>query len=637
VVRGLLGLLGALTLLLLVPASARAADGERIVSFTADYAVQADGSADVSETIVYDFGSGVHHGIKRYLITQQGYQDSKTQHRVYPLGDVTVSSPTGAPADLDVSDFGANTVVRIGNPDETVDGQQTYLVRYHLAHVVNGFPDHVELFWNVTGSQTSVPTDKVSVTVHGPAPVTAAKCFFGDQGSTTECAAAPGPTATYTAGPLAAYQQVTVVASFPKEAFTDTAPALQQGGTDTSGSFGGQQSPLSPGAAKAVSLLGVGAGLTLPVLAAALMGFLVWTRGRDEQYAGLTPGLLPADGAEGQVVHGSPAGAVAVQFQPPQGVQPGMVGTIIDETANTIDVSATVVDLAVRGFLRIEETQSGGVAGMLTRTDWQLTALQPPPGEQLLTYEQILFNGIFREANPVLLSSLKNQFSSTLQDAQSEMYAEVVRRGWFRKSPQSQRRVWTGLGLALVFVGVASGWVLGLHSSATDARGGLHFWLPSGVIFAAGLVVAGLIVWLLGQRMAARTARGSAVLSQSLGFKQYLLTAEANQIAFEEASNLFSRYLPFAIVFGVADRWARVFGDVASAAQAAGTPLVMPGWYLFGPGGFGGFGDIAHGVDSFSTTASGTFTSTPGSSGASGFGGGGFAGGGGGGGGTGSW
>ena len=94
---------------------------------------------------------------------------------------------------------------------------------------------------------------------------------------------------------------------------------------------------------------------------------------------------------------------------------------------------------------------------------------------------------------------------------------------------------------------------------------------------------------LLGKRMAARTADGSAVLAQSLGFKQYLVTAEANQIRFEEAQDIFSRYLPYAIVFGVADRWARVFDEVAESAAAAGQSLDVPTWYVFSGGGFGGF------------------------------------------------
>lgn len=137
--------------------------------------------------------------------------------------------------------------------------------------------------------------------------------------------------------------------------------------------------------------------------------------------------------------------------------------------------------------------------------------------------------------------------------------------------------------------------------------------------------------------MAAKTAEGSAVLAQSLGFKEYLTTAEAGQIAFEEASNIFSRYLPYAVVFGVADRWARTFAQVAEAAEAAGQTLMMPTWYIYSGHAFPDFTSIANGVESFSTTSTGTFTSTPGSSGASGFGGGGFSGGGGGGSSSGSW
>jgi uncharacterized membrane protein len=217
------------------------------------------------------------------------------------------------------------------------------------------------------------------------------------------------------------------------------------------------------------------------------------------------------------------------------------------------------------------------------------------------------------------------------------MYAEVTHRGWFRDSPQRQRRVWQGVGTGLVVLGVASGWFLGFRSAGTDQVGGISLGIPSGIVLAAGLVLAGLVVRLLGKRMASRTADGSAVLAQSLGFKQYLTTAEANQIRFEEAQAIFSRYLPYAIVFGVADRWARVFNEVAEAAAAAGRSLDVPTWYVFSGGGFGGFSGIATGMDSFSTTAAGTFTSTPGSSGGSGFSGGGFSGGGGGGGGSSSW
>ena len=614
---------------------AQAAEGERIVAFTADYDLSADGSVAVTETLVWQFGPGEHHGIKRNITVRQGVSDPPDTFRMYEMSDVSASSPTGANTDVYVSALGADDVIRLGSPTEPFEGaqRQTYVVKYRLAHVANGFPDRAELYWNVTGDGFDLPIDSVRVTVRGPAAATEALCFKGADRSSDPCTASAGPAATYSATGLGPGEQVTIVASFPASAVTDTAPDLREGETGFSGDSPSSQ--MSPPVAKGLSILGYAGGLLIPALAAALMGTLFWKRGRDEQYAGLTPGLTPVEGAPGSVTQGQ-KGPVAVQFAPPEGVRPGLVGTIIDEQANTIDVSATVVDLAVRGYLRIEEVETGG---LFKRADWQLTKMVPPEqAEALLPFEQTLLDGIFLESNPVRLSDLKNKFRTTLTKAQSQMYDEVTRRRWFATSPEGTRRIWTTLGLFVIGAGLVSGWFLGLQSADTDRVGGLSLVIPSGIVLAIGLVVAGAIIYLLGTRMPARTADGSAVLAQSLGFRQYLVTAEARQIRFEEAQDIFSRYLPYAIVFGVADRWAGTFSEVAEAATAAGQSIGMPGWYIFaGSGGFGDFGGIAHGMDSFATMASGTFTSTPGSSGGSGLGGGGFSGGGGGGGGGSSW
>jgi len=65
------------------------------------------------------------------------------------------------------------------------------------------------------------------------------------------------------------------------------------------------------------------------------------------------------------------------------------------------------------------------------------------------------------------------------------------------------------------------------------------------------------------RRRVPRTGAGTATRIQALGFKQYLATAEAEQIRFEEAENIFSRYLPYAMVFGVADHWVKIFRELA--------------------------------------------------------------------------
>jgi uncharacterized membrane protein len=123
------------------------------------------------------------------------------------------------------------------------------------------------------------------------------------------------------------------------------------------------------------------------------------------------------------------------------------------------------------------------------------------------------------------------------------------------------------------------------------------------------------------------------MLAQARGFREYIRTAEAEQLRFEEGADIFSRYLPFAIVFGEAERWVRVFGPLA--ATAATTSAASPVWYT-GPNGWSS-DNFADSLDGFTSSASGTIAAaTPSSSGGSGFSGG-SSGGGGGGGGGGSW
>lgn len=634
--RGVKGAGAALTVLLALaaivftPAAAGAVGDEKATRYHVDFTLREDGSADVVETITWQFPSGEdRHGIERFVKIRVGYQDSPTTYREYPLSDVSASSPSGAPADTRVIDEnGSYATIRVGRSDETVRGTQTYVVRYHLSSVMNGFSDHAEFYYNLIDASNSQLYEDVSASVTGPGPVDRVECFIGELGSTQRCQGSPGATATFSAPAVQPREGMTILASLPLDGFGSLTPSLRQGAVSPDGQVTTEEG------SKALGALALGTGFTLPLLAAGLMGLLVWTRGRDEQYAGITPGLTPGVGQQAVVVRGD-SPPVAVQFTPPEGVQPGLVGTLIDETANTVDVAATLVDLAVRGRLRIEQIGGGGLGH---RKDWRLTRTEPTPEQArtpLRIYEAELLAGVFRDGAQVVdLSDLKNRFKPTLTKVQAQMYDEVVQRGWFRRSPQRQRGTWQSLGFLITAAGFIS--LFWLHEPLSRVASGAGLPFSPSYTLSLGTLLAGVITMFLGRRMAARTADGSAVLAQSKGFKQYLVTAEANQIKWEEAQDVFSRYLPYAIVFGVASQWASTFQQVAEAAAAAGHPLLMPTWYLGGD--YGSFGGIADGMDSFASTAGSTFTSTPGSSGGSGFSsGGGFSGGGGGGGGGGSW
>jgi uncharacterized membrane protein len=206
---------------------------------------------------------------------------------------------------------------------------------------------------------------------------------------------------------------------------------------------------------------------------------------------------------------------------------------------------------------------------------------------------------------------------------QGGLYDDVTERGWFRGNPRKVRTKWYLAGSALTLVAIG----------LTVALATFTHW---GLVGLAALVV-GVVVLVVARTAPARTADGTAVLAQTLGFRQYLATAEAEQLKFEEGEDLFSRYLPLAIVFGLTERWASVFARLAAQGRA----VAEPNWY-FGPGyqagafwlGTNSFG---HAMESFSAIATQSISApTPGSSGSSGFSGG-FSGGGVGGGGGGGW
>ncbi|NHB84666.1 DUF2207 domain-containing protein [Tessaracoccus sp. HDW20] len=287
----------------------------------------------------------------------------------------------------------------------------------------------------------------------------------------------------------------------------------------------------------------------------------------DRIFVGLTPGLVPPVGQSAPITKVQPgreySGEVAVAFSPPRGLRPGLVGTIVDGQAEMRDITATVVDLAVRGWLRIKAVDADAKRQADPKKkarDWQITAVDPQPaGDRLDPFEERLLRSLFSvaDANGVLMSRWTQLRGGDVRGLQNELYAQTVNNGWYDKDPRSKSAGclaalgWIALGAycLLMFVNTLSLWTL----------------LSAGILIGAAVFAARRV-----KRRVPRTATGTAAMIQALGFKKYLATAEADQFSSEEAAGIFSRYLPYALVFGVAAHWAKVFGDVAKASEGGG-------------------------------------------------------------------
>src|SRR2546421_132068 len=308
-----------------------------------------------------------------------------------------------------------------------------------------------------------------------------------------------------------------------------------------------------------------------------------------------------------------PNAALTVEFVPPDKLRPGQLGTLVDFTANPLDVTATIVDLAVRGYLVIEEIPGEG--GFLHKPDWKLTKKKEPDAE-LKDYEQKLLNGLFEDGNEVQLSDLRYTFHTKMEEVQGALLQDAIDHGWFVRPPSRSRAQWGCLGVLVLLAGAGLMTLLILFTHAA--------------LLGIPLLVAGILFTFGAYWSPQRTAKGTAVLRHTEGFRRFINESEKERARFAERKNLFSEYLPYAIVFGATGKWAAAFAGLDDQ------PPDTSSWYIAStPFTFLAFSSA---IDGFTVSTSGTLTSTPPStSGSSGFSGGGFSGGGAGGGGGGSW
>ncbi|ETK33052.1 DUF2207 domain-containing protein [Microbispora sp. ATCC PTA-5024] len=475
----------AVVLAVLAASPAHAETSGTITADDVSMSLRKDGVLHVKEAITLSGGP-----VARTLLTRTRFDDG--HDRVY-----RVSNVKGATLDGDTL---------------TVRGSGT--VEYDVTGAVTPLGPAEELRWFAV----SGPVRHAVVTVTGPGAVQNVSCFAGELTSAMACTGASidetGSTATFEQQGLGPGQSLTVVVGYPKGA-TGATPVLERR-FELSTAF--TLNAVTGGALALLLLLLLGG-----------VGLLYWTRGRDARIVN----------AESGVVSGHSNG----HFTPPDGVRPGQIGTLFDEQADVIDVTATIVDLAVRGFLRIDEPprQAYDVP------DWRLVRLSRAPLGSLLPYERALYEAIFDGRDTVLLSELHGSFAAHLSQVRDALYRDVVTQGWFARRPDSVRSRWTTVGVLVIGLGVLATVLLA--------------WFTTYGLLGLAVVIAGAALAYGGQFMPAKTVKGAEALAHTLGFRQYLASADIADVPPAQRLELFSRYLPYAVIFDTVDRWARVVGS----------------------------------------------------------------------------
>ncbi|WP_375425825.1 DUF2207 family protein [uncultured Friedmanniella sp.] len=413
------------------------------------------------------------------------------------------------------------------------------------------------------GLDASVQT--FSATVQIPGSISYVRCTAGAPNSAVPCRSAAASsenaqTPVFNDGPRGPGEVVVVDIGFP----AGTVAATEV--IDHQWSFGRAFSPSPLPLALALGLLVLG-GIGL-VLAHR-------RRGRD----------VGAGGQVARVAEFAPTAAGHSEFRVVDDVRPGHVGTVADERVDPIDITATLVDLAVRGHLRITELSR---ASAFARADWDLTRLSG--GDALRPFEQALLDGIAPEGGNVLVSELSSRVHGSIVRVQDLLYDEMVQLGWYEHRPDATRNRWTRLAVVGLMVAV----VVTVLLAAFTTLGLIGLAL---IVLALGLVF-------VAQEMPSRTAKGTALLTGLGALRSDLLSHPTDQMPTGRELEELSQLLPYAIVLGGSERWLDAIVASDADADADSTDL---SWY-HGPENWH-LRDLPDSLRNFITGVSGTLFS----------------------------
>lgn len=553
------------------PLLAEAKGNWKIDQFHADITLNSDSSLSITETITADFSQYSQRGIFRYIPIK--FSDELGTNKNTNIDLESITSPNGTPYQYQTSREGNDIKYRIGNPEVFLTEPTTYIIKYKISNAILDFNSHDEIYWNVTGSWP-VNINNTTATINLPESLKNSKietiCITGLYGSQeNNCQIANNQNIVDTkVAQLPSYNQLTIGIKFPKGHISH--PSFFQ---------------------KIFWFIQANLIFSIPFFLAIALTIVWFVNGRDPKESTT---IIP-------------------HYKPPQNLSPIEIGTLIDEKVDAKDLSATIIDLAIRGFITIKEEKSKNYT--LTLNKGYDETLKD---KTLKPHESFVIKSIFSGFHLVTTNSLKYKFYKIFTTVKNQVYRDLIEAKYFPHNPENIRSFYQGLS-GFIFIGT-----LMLFQFVMEFLG---------LAWLVALLGSSLVLFIFSFIMPRKTHKGVKTLQEIKGLEEYILTAEKDRIQFQEKHQLlFEKLLPYAIVFNIADVWAKNFENLYQKP---------PTWYQGDLSNFS-TSDLIYNLNSFSTNSAKAFTAKPRSKssswgGGSSFGGGGFSGGGFGGGGGGSW
>jgi hypothetical protein len=563
--------LALLAVLVSLPACARSL---RVTKFATTIHVEEDGSARVNEQITYTF-TGQYQGVYRDIPVDYPGPSGSNYTLFIKLDSITDDSGNKLKYEKKTSNGFLHLKIYV--PGAT-DATSTVNIEYSVANGTRFFEDHDEFYWNVTGNDSPVSIESTSATIFFPPNSSGqlrAQAYQGTFGSVTPAmAAVEGPSASFEATGL-----LTLRGGLTADVYIEKG-VLRQPSAVT----------------RFFRFVRSNPALTLPLWAFAVMFPMWWLKGRDPD-----PGI-----------------SVAPMYEPPEKMGPAEAGTLIDGSVDPRDITSILVDMAVRGYVKIVETQHKGFLSSTKDYEFHLIKNRDQWND-LTDYERAMLDNVFSGGEVTLLSGLRNHFYTALPMIKSEIMNALKSKGMYTVDPDSANGYW-GLGFLMVLLPYVAGQVLGWSDFLSS--------VPLAIV--CGLIALAIII-IIGKQLTATSLKGARTQVQIKGFQEFMNRVDSDRLK-RMPPDTFEKFLPYAMALGVEHHWAKAFEGIIQNP---------PTWYQSSDGHMFSTFYFVNSLGSMATTASSTFVSAPrassSGSGWSGGGGGGFSGGGFGGGGTGGF
>lgn len=481
---------------------------------------------------------------------------------------------------------GGMKVLRIGDPDEYVQGEQTYRIVYTQHDVTRFFKDtdRDEWYWDTNGTDWRVPIDTLNIMVSiqdelANERVGTPACYVGQEGSTNTCVIVQNEDGIYTATAtgLAQGENLTVAFGF------------------NSGTFAAYQ--LSWWQIAIGIWVALQIATAVIALAVVVVSTVVYYRRKDR-----TKETQP----------------IVAEYIPPRDASVLVASNV--SSAVIAVFTAQLIDLAVRRFIAIIETREKST-WRLAEYDIVITgdvqALREEEREIIID----MFGHVPAVDERLALKTLTNNmtYHHRTLDNDKKIKALIETTYQLRQASPAASKAFYRWAIALGVLAV--------------------------VTLSIPLAIVALVVMGMGHVLRPLTDKGLALRRYVLGLDKYIKASEVERLKFLQGPEtaqkigysvdvenpgqllkLYERVLPYAILFGREKDWADRLGKFYQQSQGS------PDWYS-GSVAFNGamFAVVLSNFSQASMYSGGSSSSSGGSSG------GGSSGGGGGGGGGGGW